>query len=326
MSLLSIKNANVIYKVKGAEIHAVNQVSLEVEQQDSVGIVGESGSGKSTLAMMILRLLPEDTAVTDGKVVFEDRELLGLTKEEFGKLRWTELAAVFQKSMNALSPVHRIGHQMMKIYKVHRPEASKPEAKERVLELFRMVNLPERVFYLYQHELSGGMMQRVSIALSLMFNPKLIIMDEATTALDVITESQILEEIMKLEQELKITRLMITHDMSIVANTCKKVAVMYAGCLLEYGLVTDVIANPRHPYTIGLLKSFPNFKGERAEIYSMEGSLPDLSKLPKGCVFAPRCPYAQEKCFACPPAVTTYENGRQVLCHLEGGNDGNIQY
>lgn len=322
MSLLSLKNANVIYKVKGADIHAVNRVSFEVEQQDSVGIVGESGSGKSTLAMMILRLLPQDTAVTDGEIEFADRELLGMTEEEFGKLRWTEIAAVFQKSMNALSPVHRIGQQMMNIYKVHCPNAPKSEAKKRVLELFHMVNLPERVFYLYQHELSGGMMQRVSIALSLMFNPRLIIMDEATTALDVITESQILEEIMRLEKELKITRLMITHDMSIVANTCKKVAVMYAGCLLEYGLVTDVIANPRHPYTIGLLKSFPNFKGERAEIYSMEGNLPDLGRLPKGCVFAPRCPYAQEKCFTCPPETVACENGRQVMCHFEGGNNG----
>ncbi len=325
MSLLSIKNANVIYKVKDTEIHAVNDVSFEVEQQDSVGIVGESGSGKSTLAMMILRLLPKDTSVTEGEIEFDDRELLKMTEEEFDKLRWTELAAVFQKSMNALSPVHRIGHQMMNIYKVHCPNVSKLETKKRVLELFRMVNLPERVFHLYQHELSGGMMQRVSIALSLMFNPKLIIMDEATTALDVITESQILEEIMKLQKELKLTRLMITHDMSIVANTCRKVAVMYAGCLLEYGLVTDVIASPRHPYTIGLLKSFPNFKGERAEIYSMDGNLPDLSRLPEGCVFAPRCPYAQKKCFTCPPQTVTYENGRQVMCHFEGGNNG-IQY
>lgn len=326
MSLLSIKNANVIYKVKGADIHAVHNVSFEVEQQDSVGIVGESGSGKSTLAMMILRLLPKGNALTDGRIEFGERELLSMTEEEFGKLRWTEIAAVFQKSMNALSPVHKIGHQMMKIYKVHCPDAPKSEAKKRVLELFSMVNLPERVFHLYQHELSGGMMQRVSIALSLMFNPRLIIMDEATTALDVITESQILEEIMRLEKDLKITRLMITHDMSIVANTCKKIAVMYAGCLLEYGLVTDVIANPKHPYTIGLIKSFPNFKGERTEIYSMEGSLPDLSRLPEGCVFAPRCPYAQEKCFTCPPQMTTYENGRKVMCHLEGGRDGSIQY
>lgn len=322
MSLLSIKNASVIYKVKDANVHAVNNVSFDVEQQDSVGIVGESGSGKSTLAMMILKLHPEDITEIKGTVNFDGKELVNMSQDEFNKLRWTEIAAVFQKSMNALSPVHRIGHQMMKIYRVHYPNSSKEEAKNRVLELFAMVNLPERVFRLYQHELSGGMMQRVSIALSLMFNPKLIIMDEATTALDVITESQILDEIIQLEEKLKITRLMITHDMSIVANTCKKVAVMYAGCLLEYGLVKDVIANPMHPYTIGLLKSFPNFEGERTEIYSMSGSLPNLSNLPKGCVFAPRCERAQKMCFESKPSTSMYENGRQVMCHLVGGKNG----
>ena len=184
-----------------------------------------------------------------------------------------------------------------------------------------MVNLPQRVFNLYQHELSGGMMQRVSIAISLMFNPQLLIMDEATTALDVITESQILEEIINLEKKLKITRLMITHDMSIVANTCKKIAVMYAGFLLEYGYVVDVIGNPKHPYTIGLLKSFPDFQGERAEIYSMPGSLPDLSQLPKGCVFAPRCEYAKKECFEKRPPLVAYKNGRKVMCHLAKEED-----
>lgn len=321
MKLLSIKNANVVYKVKEAKVHAVNNVSFEVEQQDSVGIVGESGSGKSTLAMMILRLLPKDITEITGEIIFENRNILNMSEEEFNKYRWTDISAVFQKSMNALSPVHRIGSQMMKIYKVHCPKASKEEAKKRVLELLEMVNLPQRVFRLYQHELSGGMMQRVSIGLSLMHNPKLIIMDEATTALDVITESQILDEIIQLEEKLKITRLMITHDMSIVANTCKKVAVMYAGCLLEYGLVKDVIANPKHPYTVGLLRSFPNFKGEKTEIYSMGGSLPDLSRLPQGCVFAPRCAQAKEICFKCRPESVLHENGRYIACHMVGGVD-----
>lgn len=284
MSLLKIKNASVIYQMKNVEIHAVNDISFNVEEQESVGIVGESGSGKSTLATMLLKLLPQ-SALVEGNCYFDGKEILNMTQDEFNELRWTQIATVFQKSMNALSPVHRIGKQMMRIYKVHFPDSSNEEAKKRVLELLEMVNLPKRVFNLYQHELSGGMMQRVSIALSLMFNPKLLIMDEATTALDVITESQILTEIMDLEKKLKITRLMITHDMSIVANTCKKVAVMYAGFLLEYGFVVDVIGNPKHPYTIGLLKSFPEFKGERTEIYSMAGSLPDLSQLPGGFVY-----------------------------------------
>lgn len=319
MSLLSVKNANVIYNVKGRRVHAVNHVSFQVEEQDSVGIVGESGSGKSTLAMMILKLLPKDIAETSGEVIFEGKDILNMSEKEFNKYRWTDIAAVFQKSMNSLSPVHRIGSQLTKIYKVAYPSISNSEVKKRILELFKMVDLPERVFKLYQHELSGGMMQRVSIALSLMHNPRLIIMDEATTALDVITESQILDEIIQLEEKLKITRIMITHDMSIVANTCKKVAVMYAGCLLEYGLVKDVIADPQHPYTIGLLKSFPNFKGERNEITSMKGSLPDLSQLPEGCVFHPRCPYAEKVCLEKRPRLMVYENGRNIACHRVGG-------
>lgn len=324
MSLLSVKNGNVIYNVKGKKVHAVNNVSFEVEKQDSVGIVGESGSGKSTLAMMILKLLPKDITETTGEIIFEDKDILNMSDKEFNKYRWTDIAAVFQKSMNSLSPVHRIGSQMTKIYKVAHPDASNSEVKKRILELFQMVDLSERVFKLYQHELSGGMMQRVSIALSLMHNPKIIIMDEATTALDVITESQILDEIIQLEERLKITRIMITHDMSIVANTCKKVAVMYAGCLLEYGLVKDVIANPKHPYTMGLLKSFPNFKGERTEIFSMKGTLPSLSELPQGCVFAPRCPYAKAICLDIRPELIVYENGRSIACHMIGGFDGEI--
>lgn len=324
MTLLAIKNCNVIYNVKGVKVHAVNDVSFDVEQQDSVGIVGESGSGKSTLAMMILSLLPKDITEVTGKIIFEEKDILNISEKEYNKYRWTEIAAVFQKSMNSLSPVHKIGSQMIKIYKVHYPKSSNEEAKKRILELFEMVNLPERVFALYQHELSGGMMQRVSISLSLMHNPKLIIMDEATTALDVVTESQILDEIIELEQKLKITRLMITHDMSIVANTCKKIAVMYAGCLLEYGLVKDIISNPKHPYTIGLLKSFPNFKGERTEISSMKGNLPDLSDLPVGCVFAPRCNLAEDICFKIRPESILYEKGRRIACHMVGGDDDEV--
>lgn len=319
MSILSLKNVNVEYKTKNALVHAVNNVSFDVKRQDSVGIVGESGSGKSTLAMAVLRLLPEESTSVGGEVLYKGQNLLTMQEAEFNKLRWTELAAVFQKSMNSLSAVHKVGNQLMHVYKVHNPKASREEARQRVLELFTLVNLPPRIFSLYQHELSGGMMQRVSIALGLMFNPDIIIMDEATTALDLITESQILEEILELEKKLKLTRLMITHDMSIVASTCSKIAVMYAGCLLEYGDVNEVISSPQHPYTIGLINTFPNFDGERRKIRSMEGYLPDLSNLPKGCVFAPRCHQAERICFDKRPADTIGEGGRQVSCHMGGG-------
>ncbi|WP_419879258.1 ABC transporter ATP-binding protein [Brevibacillus centrosporus] len=318
MPLLSIQNLQVKYRVNNKEIHAVHNVSFDVEQQDSVGIVGESGSGKSTLAMALLRLLPERIAEVSGEVLFAGENLLTLDDARLKARRWTEMAVVFQKSMSALSPVHKIGYQMADIYKVHVKAATKEQAKARILELLEMVNLPARVYTMYPHELSGGMMQRVSIALSLMHNPKLLILDEATTALDVVTQGQILKEIMQLEERLNIARIMITHDMSVVATTCKKVAVMYAGNLLEFGLVKDIIAAPEHPYTKGLLQSIPALKGERGELKGIAGSLPDLSKSPSGCIFADRCPSRKPTCETETPIRRTLADGRMVACHIAG--------
>ena len=211
---------------------------------------------------------------------------------------------------------------MEDIYKIHQPKATKEEVRERIYELFRVVNLNERVYNLFPHELSGGMMQRISIALSLLLNPKLLVMDEATTALDVVTQSQILREIMALQDRFKLTRLMITHDVSVVSSTCNKVVVMYAGRIMEKGNVVDVLVNPKHPYTQGLLKSFPSFHGEKTDLRGIPGSLPDLSVRPTGCVFAPRCPYATDKCRESLPQLVSVgdaEQKWQVACHLVGG-------
>lgn len=321
MSLLEIKNLNVKYKVEGKEIKAVKNVSLNVEVQDSIGIVGESGSGKSTLAMAILRLLPNKNAETTGEAIFDGIDLLKISEEELREIRWKEIAVVFQKSMNSLSPVHKVGFQMGDIYRVHKPNATNEEVKERVLELFELVNLADRVYNLYPHELSGGMMQRVSIALSLIHYPRLLILDEATTALDVVTQGQILDEIMKLEEKLHLTRLMITHDVSVVASTCKKVAVMYAGCLLESGYVSDVLTKPKHPYTEGLLNSYPSLKGERKNLRGIPGTLPDLGISHRGCIFADRCKKVTERCFNEEPKMLEFDNNWNVACHLVGGAD-----
>ena len=278
MALLELKNVNVRYIMKDKKVHACQHVSLEIEDQDSIGIVGESGSGKSTLASAVLRLLPHRITQVDGEILYNGKDLLKLTKDEMDALRWTDLSIVFQKSMSALSPVHKVGAQMEDVYRVHFPNADKNEIKQRVYDLFKVVNLSDRVYELYPHELSGGMMQRVSIALSLLHNPRLLVLDEATTALDVVTQSQILREIMSLEQNLNVTRIMITHDVSVVASTCKKIAVMYAGRLMESGETKDVLVNPQHPYTQGLLKSFPSFKGAKNDLRGIPGSLPDLSQ------------------------------------------------
>ena len=323
MALLEIKNFNVTYKMKEKEVYAVQDACLELEPQDAIGIVGESGSGKSTLAMGILRLLPK-TAQTSGEALFEGNDLMQMPAEELSKVRWNEIAVVFQKSMNALSPVHKIGKQMEDVYLIHKPGTPKKEIRDRIYELFRVVNLSDRVYELYPHELSGGMMQRISIALSLIMNPKLLVMDEATTALDVVTQSQILREIMQLQNQLHLTRLMITHDVSVVSSTCNKVVVMYAGRIMEKGYVVDVLVNPRHPYTQGLLKSFPSFHGEKTDLRGIPGSLPDLSVRPAGCVFAPRCPYATDKCRTQLPQLKD-SGGKtqkwQVACHLVGGEE-----
>ena len=319
MKLLSIKNESVVYRSKTKNVLAVNNVSFDIDKQDSVGIVGESGSGKSTLALALLKLLPKNADVT-GEVLFEDKDLLKLSTDEFNDLRWKEISIVFQKSMNSLSPIHRIGSQMADIYTIRDGSADSDEVKGKIINLLEMVNLPTRVYTMYPHELSGGMMQRVSIALSLMHNPKLIIMDEATTALDVITQGQILNEIAELEKKLKIARIMISHDMSVVANTCRKIAVMYAGYLVEFGLVEDVILNPKHPYTKGLLKSFPPLKGEKGELRSIPGYLPDLSIPHEGCIFKDRCPQKENICLYTAPKTHIVENGRKVMCNFAGGD------
>lgn len=320
MHLLDLKNVNITYLTNDKKVRAVRNVSLSVDEQESVGIVGESGSGKSTLVMGILRLLPENIIETSGEALLEGKDIFQMSAQELHDCRWKTMSVIFQKSMNSLSPVHRIGKQMEDIYRVHYPNESSENIKKRIYELLQIVNLNDRVYMSYPHELSGGMMQRVAIALSLIFQPKLLIMDEATTALDVVTQSQILNEIMELEKKMKISRIMITHDVSVVASTCKRVVVMYAGELMEQGDVKDVLLHPKHPYTQGLLRSFPSFKGERENLKGIEGNLPDLSLPLEGCVFADRCPHATKRCLEEKPKQIETGNRWTVRCHLlEGG-------
>ena len=317
MALLELKNVNVRYIMKDKKVHACQHVSLEIEEQDSIGIVGESGSGKSTLASAVLRLLPQRITQVDGEILYNGKDLLKLTKDEMDALRWTDLSIVFQKSMSALSPVHKVGAQMEDVYRVHFPNAQKEEIKQRVYDLFKVVNLSDRVYELYPHELSGGMMQRVSIALSLLHNPRLLVLDEATTALDVVTQSQILREIMSLEQNLNVTRIMITHDVSVVASTCKKIAVMYAGKVVEYGTTEDIFYNPSHEYTKGLLRSIPKLnEKEHSRLVPIEGSPVDMLNPPAGCPFAPRCDSCMKICLRQMPEYTDISDIHYSACWL----------
>lgn len=319
--VLSLRDFSVTYKNKNKSVYAVKNINLDVYEGDSLGIVGESGSGKSTLANAVLKLLPEKSSEITGTAIFIGKQLNSLSKKEMQDVRWKELAVVFQKAMSSLSPVHKIGMQIEDIYKVHCPNASKTEIIQRADELFKLVNLSNRVYKLYPHQLSGGMLQRVNIAISLMHKPNLLILDEATTALDVVTQGQILKEIVSMEEKLNMTRIMITHDMSVVASSCNKIAVMYAGEMMEVGYVKDVLQEPKHPYTKGLLGSFPSLKGERKQINAISGSLPDLSLLYDSCIFAPRCEKAMDICFKKKPKDTNLGEAHNVACFLYGGDE-----
>lgn len=319
MPLIEINQLRVTYVSEHKRTAAVRGVTLTVNEQESVGIVGESGSGKSTLALAILRLLPHNTAHVEGEIRFLGNNLLELSEERMTELRWQKLSVVFQKSMNALSPVHKIGQQMSDVFRIHVKDQSKQEVKERMIQLLEMVGLPPRVYDMYPHELSGGMMQRVSIALSLMHHPKLLILDEATTALDVITQRQILDELMELERQLQVTRIMITHDIATVAYACHKVAVMYAGQIVEFGDVSDVLREPQHPYTQALMRTIPAQPRETAIVRGIPGSIPDLSEPIRGCAFADRCSLARNICRNEEPPQITMPGGSQVQCHLAGG-------
>lgn len=315
-ALLHLDNVCVGYKTPTGTVKAVVNAAMDLPAGDTLGIVGESGSGKSTLAHCILRLLPKNAEVT-GKIEFAGIDLLGCDEETLKGIRWKDIAVVFQKSMNSLSPVHRIGEQLVDIYRVHVPAASKDEVYGRMRTLFSVVNLPDRVLDLYPQQLSGGMLQRICISLSLMHQPKLVIFDEATTALDVVTQGQVLKEIRRLQDEIRVTSILITHDVSVVAATCRRVAVMYAGYVVELGPVEEVLVAPCHPYTKGLLGSFPSLAGERRRLSGIPGTLPDLKAEQKGCVFAPRCPRAFAACLREGPEVREISSGRAVRCHLK---------
>ena len=312
--LLQIKNLNIRYSGQNTLTQAVRNFTLTFQADTSYGIVGESGSGKSTLALGIPRLLNEKNTRISGEILYEGRDILQMSAEEFQPYRWRHFATVFQSSMNSLSPLHKIKDQFRDIYRAHIPNISRKEMDTGIREALTKVQLEEAVAGMYPHELSGGMIQRVCIALSLLLHPKILIMDEATTALDLITENGILETIRKTEEKEPLMRIMITHDISIVAHNCKKTVVMYGGYVLEEGDTKDVLTSPKHPYTEALLSAFPTAETSGKLLGSIEGALPELTKPHTGCIFYERCKYKTAKCQERQPDLYKTDSG-QAACY-----------
>ncbi|MCL6451418.1 MAG: ABC transporter ATP-binding protein [Acetobacteraceae bacterium] len=299
-------------------VRAVDGVSLALGEDETLGLVGESGSGKTTLIKAVLRLLPAGAQVASGRVLWRGRDLLTLPRRELRRLRWRELALISQSAMNSLDPVYRVGAQIAEAILAHEP--GRHRAQKRAGELLSRVGLQPSRARDYPHQLSGGMKQRVAIAMAIALDPALIVADEPTTALDVIVQAQILDEILRLLSSRRGSLILVTHDISVVAQTCRRVAVMYAGRIVEQGETAEVFERPAHPYTMGLKNAFPSISGERRGLVYVPGFPPDPADPPPGCRFAPRCPFSQPACGRDDPP-TAVLGGRQVACHLADDAD-----
>lgn len=312
--LVDIQHLSISYRTDRGVVSAVDDVSLQIPRGASVGLVGESGSGKSTIALALMRLLPPNARVS-GQMFFDGEDLAQETEEDLNRRwRWRELSMVFQKSLSALSPVHRIGKQMADVLTLHETRLSDAERDDRIHAVLEAVHLPARVLRLYPFELSGGMMQRTMIALGLLCNPPFVIFDEATTALDVITQAQILVEVQRLKEGFHLTTMVISHDIGVINAVTDIVAVLYAGQLMEVAPSRSFFAAPSHPYSQALISSVPRLSGPRERITGIPGSLPDLTNPPTGCRFAPRCPHATPKCMTETPPLVEIAPGHLVRC------------
>ena len=331
--LLDIQDLIVHYKIKTGWVHACDGVSVQLERGETLGLVGESACGKTTLAYGISQLLPSNAYIKGGRVMFDGQNLLALSMRKDGrlreyepklnKIRWKEISMIFQGAMNALNPVHRVGDQIVEAIVFHE-KVTKQAARLRVEQLYDLVGVPRDRIDNYPHEYSGGMKQRAMIAMALALNPKLVIADEPTTALDVITQSKILNRIKDLQGQLDMAMIIITHDVSVVAKTARRIAVMYAGQIAEIGTTRQVFKETAHPYTSGLLGSFPSVKGAVRKLTTIKGNPPSLVDPPTGCRFHPRCPYAKDICKnEQPPGVQIGE--RHVShCHFADNLTGTL--
>ena len=331
--ILDIRNFSVDYGWGESAVRAVNDVTMHVNRSTVLGIAGESGSGKSTLVYAFTRLLRAPGVIAGGAALFNlgaegdavehTIDLVTASERELRGVRWSNISIVLQSALSALNPVLRVETQFEQVLKTHRRDMSKSQRRERTIELLALVGLNEDRLRRFPHELSGGQRQRVMIALALTLDPALVIMDEPTTALDVVTQREIVGKLFELRSRFGFAMIFITHDLSLLVELADEIVVMYAGAVVERASARELYATPRHPYTLGLLNSFPPMHGERTELAGIPGSPPDLSDMPDGCSFHPRCPYAMERCaHETPPLVEVGDASRSVACWLHAGGDG----
>lgn len=313
--LLSVRNLRVDYKVGDMHIHAVDDASFDVPPASIVGLVGESGCGKTTVARALTRVIADNALISGGEILFDGRDIAALPERQMNALRWRDIAFIPQSAMNSLDPVYTVEYQLNEVLK-KRGGMDSRQARRRCEELFEMVGIETGRLSDFPHQFSGGMRQRVAIALALALNPKLIIADEPVTALDVIVQRQILDQLRDLQQQLGISVILVTHDISVVAYVCDRVVVMYAGKIVESGPMRATITAPGHPYTIGLRNAFPDLKGAGdGDLVPIEGAPPNLAFPPPGCRFAPRCPFSLDICTEQTPADETIETDHRIACH-----------
>lgn len=317
--LLEVQNLKTRFKTDDGAFFAVDDVSFSVKKGQTLGIVGESGCGKSVTSLSVMRLIQKPGNIESGKVLFKGQDLLGLSDNKMREIRGNEIAMIFQEPMTSLNPVYTIGDQIEEAILLHQKDLNKQQARERAIEMLRKVGIPapEKRFHEYPHQLSGGMRQRVMIAMAISCNPELLIADEPTTALDVTIQAQILDLMRKLQKDFGAGMILITHDLGVVAEMCQEVAVMYAGRVVEFGTVEDIFYRPKHPYTKGLLDSIPHFEtGHKLEqLNTIKGMVPSPLNLPKGCRFADRCPYVQDDCRAAYPNLENLRGIHKVACY-----------
>jgi len=312
--LLDVKNLGVVYRMDGQQIHAVNRLSFQLAEDEIFGVVGESGCGKSSLIKALLRLVARNGSISADSVSFEGRELLEMPMDEFRKsILWREIALVPQSAMNSLNPVYRVGPQIVEAICTHVRMPDR-QARDRVHELFESVGLQKELFDSYPHQFSGGMRQRAMIAMALALNPKLIIMDEPTTGLDVLVQDKILKTLRRIREETKCSMMIISHDIAIMSEIATRIGVMYGGSFVEVAPTLDLFKDPSHPYTMGLTNAFPSIRELGKELISIPGSPPVMTREENKCWFEPRCPFASDECRRKFPAAKNAGAGHMVSC------------